>query len=40
MYDGTQNEEDGKALGCFYLYNRIIEKDARRRLSDGPHCPR
>ncbi|MFF3350795.1 hypothetical protein [Streptomyces sp. NPDC002779] len=40
MYDGPQNKEDGKALGRFYLYNRIIESDARRRLSDGPHCPR
>ncbi|GAB2889667.1 hypothetical protein GCM10027074_67430 [Streptomyces deserti] len=27
MIDGTQNEEGGKALSRFYLYNRIIEKD-------------
>ncbi|NEA86649.1 hypothetical protein G3I38_18030 [Streptomyces sp. SID7958] len=27
MIDGRQNEEGGKALGRFYLYNRIIEKD-------------
>ncbi|MFE6335199.1 hypothetical protein ACFVOK_18565 [Streptomyces sp. NPDC057798] len=40
MYDETQNEEDGKALGRFYLYNHIIEKDARRRLPERAHCPR
>jgi hypothetical protein len=39
MYDETQNEEDGKTLGRFYLYDSIIEKDARRRLWDGPHSP-
>ncbi|GGU67828.1 NucA/NucB deoxyribonuclease domain-containing protein [Streptomyces daghestanicus] len=27
MIDATQNEEGGKALSRFYLYNRIIEKD-------------
>jgi hypothetical protein len=27
MIDGKQNEEGGKALSRFYLYNRIIEKD-------------
>lgn len=27
MINETQNEEGGKALGRFYLYNRIIEKD-------------
>ncbi|MFD9984015.1 NucA/NucB deoxyribonuclease domain-containing protein [Streptomyces massasporeus] len=27
MINGQQNEEGGKALGRFYLYNRIIEKD-------------
>jgi hypothetical protein len=27
MINGKQNEEGGKALGRFYLYNRIIEKD-------------
>jgi hypothetical protein len=27
MINGWQNEEGGKALGRFYLYNRIIEKD-------------
>ncbi|CAL9627219.1 NucA/NucB deoxyribonuclease domain-containing protein [Streptomyces sp. enrichment culture] len=27
MIDGRQNEEGGKDLGRFYLYNRIIEKD-------------
>jgi hypothetical protein len=27
MINATQNEEGGKALGRFYLYNRILEKD-------------
>ena len=27
MINGTQNEEGGKALGRFYLYNRILDKD-------------
>lgn len=27
MIDGTQNEDGGRALSRFYLYNRIIEKD-------------
>ncbi|MFJ9738588.1 NucA/NucB deoxyribonuclease domain-containing protein [Streptomyces sp. NPDC101166] len=27
MIDGAQNEDGGRALGRFYLYNRIIEKD-------------
>ncbi|MFJ3310888.1 NucA/NucB deoxyribonuclease domain-containing protein [Streptomyces sp. NPDC086549] len=27
MINATQNEEGGKALGRFYLYNRVLEKD-------------
>ncbi|WP_436843132.1 NucA/NucB deoxyribonuclease domain-containing protein [Streptomyces collinus] len=27
MIDATQNEEGGKALGRFYLYNRVLDKD-------------
>ncbi|MDI1455685.1 NucA/NucB deoxyribonuclease domain-containing protein [Streptomyces sp. NPDC003388] len=27
MINVTQNEEGGKALGRFYLYNRVLEKD-------------
>lgn len=27
MIDATQNRNGGQALGRFYLYNRIIEKD-------------
>ncbi|MER5942450.1 hypothetical protein ABT121_34690 [Streptomyces sp. NPDC001928] len=27
MIDGTQNEDGGRALSRFYLYNRILGKD-------------
>lgn len=27
MINATQNEEGGKALGRFHLYNRLLEKD-------------
>jgi hypothetical protein len=27
MINGTQNEDGGRALSRFHLYNRIIEKD-------------